>query len=91
LDKFILASVDSHWQKVAMVVARALTDPDLEFPETDDDASFVAGRVRALVALGQLEAQGDTSNWRYSEVRRPPQQLARPNNSFKPKPLRGSA
>jgi hypothetical protein len=70
LDQFILASVDSHWQKVAMVVARALGDPHLDFPETEDDAAFVASRVEALVALGQLDAQGEVSNWRYSEVRR---------------------
>jgi hypothetical protein len=35
------------------------------------DADSVAGRVRALVENGQLEAQGDLSGWRYSEVRLP--------------------
>lgn len=52
-----------------MVVARALADSGLEFPEAHDDASLVAERVQALVVLGQLEAQGDTSSWRFSEVR----------------------
>ncbi|WDI93393.1 DUF3658 domain-containing protein [Xanthomonas campestris] len=70
MDKFILASIDSHWQKVALVVGRALANPHFAFPEVDDDASLVGERVQALVALGQLEAHGDTSNWRFSEVRR---------------------
>ncbi|WP_369979327.1 hypothetical protein [Xanthomonas bundabergensis] len=70
MDKFILASVDFHWQKVAMVIAGALADSDFEFPEADDDASLVAEHVQVLVSLGQLEARGDTSNWRFSEVRK---------------------
>ena len=70
LDKFILDSIDSNWQKVAMVVARALTDHDLEFPESEDDAEFVASRIRQLVQAGQLEASGDINDWRFSEVRR---------------------
>ncbi len=70
LDKFILDVVGSNWQKVAMVVARALTDPHLEFPDSEDDAGLLASRVDQLVQAGQLEASGDTSDWRFSEVRR---------------------
>ena len=70
LDKFVLDAVDSNWQKVAMVVAKALTDHDLKFPESDDDAEFVASRIRQLVQTGQLEASGDISDWRFSEIRR---------------------
>jgi hypothetical protein len=38
-----------------------------------DDAEVhdVAERIRALVEDGQLEAQGDLSKWRHSEVRLP--------------------
>jgi hypothetical protein len=70
LDKFILDAVDTKWQKVAMVVAKALTDHDLEFPEGVDDAEFVASRIRQLVQSGQFEASGDIDDWRFSEVRR---------------------
>jgi hypothetical protein len=31
----------------------------------------IAGRIRALVDEGKLEAQGNLSRWRYSEVRLP--------------------
>jgi hypothetical protein len=70
LDKFILDAVNSSWQKVAMVVAKALTDQDLVFPESMDDAEFVAVRIRLLVQSGQLESAGDVNDWRFSEVRR---------------------
>ena len=70
LDQFILDAVDSDWQKIAMVVAKALTDQDLDFPESEDDAGYVASRVDELIRTGHLEASGDTSDWRFSEVRR---------------------
>ncbi|RZJ27885.1 MAG: hypothetical protein EON85_10275 [Brevundimonas sp.] len=70
LDNFILDAVDSSWQKVAMVVAKAITDQGLEFPKSEDDAEFVASRIRLLVQAGHLEAAGDVSNWRFSEIRR---------------------
>ena len=70
LDQFILYAIDSNWQKVAMVIAKAMTDHELDFPESDDDAGYVADRVGDLIRAGHLEARGDTSNWRFSEVRR---------------------
>lgn len=70
LDQFILSSIDSNWQKVAMVIAKALADQELDFPESEDDAGFIASRVNELIRAGHLEASGDTSNWRFSEVRR---------------------
>jgi hypothetical protein len=70
LDRFILDAVGSSWQKVAMVVASALTEQYLEFPDSEDDAGFIASRVAQLVQAGQLEASGDISDWRFSEVRR---------------------
>jgi hypothetical protein len=70
LDKFILDAVDTSWQKVAMVVAKALIDHDLDFPGSEDDAEFVASRIRQLVQVGQLEVSGDINDWRFSEVRR---------------------
>ncbi len=70
LDQFILNSVDSNWQKVAMVIAKALADQELDFPESEDDAGFVASRVNELILAGHLEVSGDASSWRFSEVRR---------------------
>ena len=52
-----------------MAVALAPVDSGLDFPETDDDAAFVAGRMELLIALGRLEARVDASDMRYWEVR----------------------
>lgn len=70
VDQSILDTLDLHWQKVAMVIAKALADENLDFPETEDNAAMVAGRVDALVRTGHLEAIGDINDWRFSEVRR---------------------
>lgn len=53
-----------------MIIAKALADQDLNFPESDDHAGHVASRVNELIRAGHLEGSGDTSNWRFSEVRR---------------------
>jgi len=53
-----------------MVIAKALADQELDFPESEDDAGFIASRVNELIRAGHLEASGDTRNWRFSEVRR---------------------
>lgn len=39
--------------------------------EMDEDLSRSGERIKALVAAGKLESQGDLSRWRYSEVRLP--------------------
>ena len=70
IDQFILASIDYNWQKVAMIVARALTEPGLDFPNTENDAEFVARRIEVLISTGRLESKGNTTSWRHSEVRR---------------------
>nr|CAS03048.1 putative integron gene cassette protein [uncultured bacterium] len=69
VDKFILASVNSNWQKIAMVIAKALTAPDIGSPDDQYDAEFIASRVEALIGKGELEIQGRSNNWRHSEVR----------------------
>ena len=66
LDQFILSAVNSHWQKVAMIVAKAMTEPGLSAP----DADHIAARITALVGSGDLEIRGNPENWRSSEVRR---------------------
>jgi hypothetical protein len=67
LDDLIVSVAGTHWQKMAMIVARTMrTYGHLELaPET------IGARVESLVAAGRLEAQGDLSSWRHSEARLP--------------------
>lgn len=69
-DQFILNFVDSNWQKVAMVIAKALATMSWGSPKSEEDARFVANRVNELIWTGHPEANGDTGNWRFNEVRR---------------------
>jgi hypothetical protein len=67
IDASILSLAHDRWQKVAMIVARVA-----EATACDDDShcDAIADRVRALVNSGRLEAQGDISRWRHSEIRK---------------------
>jgi hypothetical protein len=71
LDEVILATVGPHWTKVAMVIARASEAQSSMVPGDDDDLKAFGQRIEALVASGALEARGDVTNWRHSEVRKP--------------------
>jgi Protein of unknown function len=66
LDMLILSSASERWQKVARIVALV---SDRASDETKLDA--IADRIQALVDDGKLQAEGDLSRWRYSEVRLP--------------------
>lgn len=70
LDQFIMSVVGTHWQKVAMVIAKALTEQSLAIPGIEYDAEFVAGRIEVLIASGYIEVNGNSTKWRHSEVRR---------------------
>ncbi|WP_083512738.1 DUF3658 domain-containing protein [Lysobacter gummosus] len=60
IDTVLLSACDHHRRKVAWAVGALMgSRPD----------SFCAARVAEMVALGRLEAQGDLSRMRYSEVR----------------------
>jgi hypothetical protein len=69
VDRLILSFAQVQWRKVAMIIAKVVDASG----RPGDDAEFhdVAERVRALVEDGRLEAQGDLSKWRHSEVRLP--------------------
>ncbi|WP_349811465.1 DUF3658 domain-containing protein [Xanthomonas dyei] len=69
IDAFITDAVDAQWQKVAMIIARALTDPQLKLADVEDAADHVAQRIVHLVRSGRLEAAGDVTDWRHREVR----------------------
>jgi hypothetical protein len=67
IPKAILGNCRPTWLKVARVVA--FTHRDLGSP--DDEAAYdaIALELAKLVETGMLEAVGDLSNWRESEVR----------------------
>jgi len=68
IDKLVLATAHPQWRKVALIVATvgmSLSD------ESNGNYETVAARIVALVKAGKLEAQGDLSEWRHSEVRLP--------------------
>ena len=67
IDTVLLSHAMAHWRKVAMIVALAMEDLGDKCTEIPD--VYFAQRVKLLVERGQLEAQGDPSRMRYSEVR----------------------
>jgi hypothetical protein len=66
IDAALLAEVTPRWRKVALVVARAMSQPShvVGVPDT-----FYGRRVCALVEAGRIEARGNVEYMRFSEVR----------------------
>jgi Protein of unknown function len=71
IDYALTANSHSQWRKVAYVVSMAMD----AYPDRFHDISdiFYAARVKALVSQGVLEAQGNLSRMRFSEIRLPSQ------------------
>ncbi|MEI2431208.1 DUF3658 domain-containing protein [Lysobacter yananisis] len=67
IDTALLNACDHRWRKVAWVVGTVMDNMPDRVPGIPD--SFYAKRVAEMVATGRLEAQGDLSRMRYSEVR----------------------
>jgi uncharacterized protein DUF3658 len=67
IDGLILSAAARQWRKVAFIVGKVLMVCRNNGAETNEYA--IADRVRALVDEGKLEAQGNLSLWRHSEVR----------------------
>ncbi len=67
LDQLILTHVTHNWQKVAMVLAKALRAR--ENMGSPISAEELAARVEALVRNGKLEVRGNVQRWRESEIR----------------------
>lgn len=72
IDSVILSTVGEHWTKVAMVIARVADAVSHGQPPGDEGYEVISRRIEALVQDGRLAAQGDTKNWRFSEVRLKP-------------------
>jgi hypothetical protein len=71
IDDAILAVALPRWQKVAMIISK--TSQSLGTFSTDGEEQYhsYAERIETLVREGRLIAQGDITNWRFSEVRLP--------------------
>jgi hypothetical protein len=69
IDGLILSTAVSQWRKVAFIIGSVF----MECRENGAGTSLyaISGRIRALVDEGKLEAQGNLSRWRHSEVRLP--------------------
>ncbi len=68
IDAALLQRADPRWRKVALLVATAMNGSS-HIPGIPD--TYYARRIQDLVANGTLEAQGDLSRMRHSEVRLP--------------------
>lgn len=72
IDSVIFSSVGENWTKVAMVIARVADAMSRDLPSGDKGYEVISRRIEALVHDGRLVAQGNTKNWRFSEVRLKP-------------------
>jgi hypothetical protein len=67
IDAVILSVMTPRWQKMAMVVMRALNRcKELALPIS---AEALAARIQVLAKSDRLEDIGDLRKWRHSEVR----------------------
>ena len=69
IDRVLLAQSTTTWRKVARIVGMTIGELSARFPNIPD--MYYAQRVRRLVAVGELESQGNLEYMRYSEVRLP--------------------
>ncbi len=70
IEAAVLLVVGDRWMKVAMVIAKVVDAMDRDLPTGDASWELVSETIEVLVRTGRLEAQGNTKNWRFSEVRR---------------------
>ena len=69
IDRILLAHSTTTWRKVARIVGTTIGELSERFPGIPD--VYYAQRVRRLVAVGELESQGNLEYMRFSEVRLP--------------------
>jgi Protein of unknown function len=74
IDRVLLALSGPAWRKVACIVGMTIGDLSQRFPNIPE--VYFAQRVRRLVAVGELESQGDLEYMRLSEVRLPSKRTA---------------
>ena len=69
IDRVLLAQSAPVWRKVARIVGMTIGELSERFPNIPD--IYYAQRLRRLVAVGELESQGNLEYMRLSEVRLP--------------------
>jgi hypothetical protein len=69
VEILILSFARVQWRKVAMIIGQVLDALAQDGREASDHD--IADRILSLVESGKLEAQGNLSMWRYSEVKLP--------------------
>jgi hypothetical protein len=67
IDALLLKNSSGTWQKMARIIASTMLEVAPELRDVSDN--YFAGRLRHLVAVGQLEARGYLAAMRYSELR----------------------
>ena len=70
IEEAILSVVGERWKKVAMVIVKVSDAMGTELPTGNERYELISDRTEVLIQAGRLEAQGNTKNWRFSEVRR---------------------
>lgn len=65
IEDTILLAVGDRWTKIAKVIGKVADTMGANVP-----TEVISDHIEALVRAGRLEAQGNTKNWRFSEVRR---------------------
>jgi hypothetical protein len=68
IDDAILASIETRWQKVAMVISRAAKKLYGELPDGEEAYKMIGDRVEVLVQSGRIKARGDVTRWRFSQI-----------------------
>lgn len=71
IDDAVMASVGLRWNKVAMIVILAAEKLYGKSAVGDEACRPIGARIEVLVENGRLEAQGDVTRWRFSEIRLP--------------------
>ncbi|SDT25899.1 DUF3658 domain-containing protein [Bradyrhizobium canariense] len=67
IDSIIFSLLTSRWQKMAMVVGKAVGRcKERALPIGDE---VLGARIQALAESDRLDSQGDLRKWRHSEVR----------------------
>ncbi len=69
IEEAILSVVAARWTKVAMVIYKVADAIGRDLPDQDELCEMVSRQIDSLVNDGRLAAQGNTRNWRASEVR----------------------
>ncbi len=70
IEEAILSCVEDRWLKVARVIAQVADALGSDLPTGDEGSKVISEHIEGLICAGRLEAQGNTKNWRHSEVRR---------------------